>query len=87
MERILFDNQLNPTERLLLLCILKFQAERKYITIHQIATQLNISTVTVVRALKRLKEAKILTVINNSSECGGTLPNTYEINFDRIGRE
>lgn len=87
MEQVLFNNQLNPTERLLLVCILKAQAEGKYIAIHQLATQLNVSKVTVVRTIKSLKEAGILNVINNVNELGGTLPNTYEVNFDKIGEQ
>lgn len=87
MEAILFNNNLTPTERLLLICILKSQEEGKVITLHQLAKQLNVSKVTVTRTLKGLKEKEIIHVINNVSELGGTLPNTYEINLSKIKSE
>lgn len=86
MERIIFNNTLSPTERIVLACIYTMQPRIKHLTLNQIASITNVSKVTISRTLKSLKRAGILNIINNVNELGGTLPNTYEVYLDKIER-
>lgn len=85
IEKIFLNKKLTPTQKVILLCIMKLQEEGEtLIRRNTLMDLVGVSSTTINRSINSLKEAGILDVIGNTSDLGGTLPNSYLIHYDKL---